>query len=337
MTTNPTIFAEGARRRATPTTTRSRDLAQRKVSVDEAVRALTDVRRPLGLRRAAARLRRDRTASTAGCRSRSTRGWPTTPRRPSPRPARCGGSSTGPTCSSRSPRPSRACRRSRRSLVGGHQRQRHADLRHRALPRRSWTRSSTGWSRRKANGHDLSTIDSVASFFVCRVDTEIDARLDKIGTDEAAGAARRRPAIANARLAYERVRGGLRLRPLEGARRRRGQPAAPAVGVDRRQGPGLRRHALRRRAGRPRDRQHDARGDARRGRRPRRGPRRHGAAAPTRPRRRSIDALGCRRRSTYDDVIEVLEVEGVEKFEASWESMLATVKDQLAATAPKQA
>ena len=43
---------------------------------------------------------------------------------------------------------------------------------------------------------------SVASFFVSRVDTEIDARLDKIGTSEAA-ALRGRAAIANARLAYQ--------------------------------------------------------------------------------------------------------------------------------------
>src|SRR6201995_4003933 len=38
----------------------------------------------------------------------------------------------------------------------------------------------------KAAGYDLSTIHSVASFFVSRVDTEIDRRLDEIGSDEAA-------------------------------------------------------------------------------------------------------------------------------------------------------
>ena len=54
------------------------------------------------------------TASTAGCPSRSTRGSRTTTERRSPRPARCGGWSTGRTCSSRSRRPSRACRRSAR-------------------------------------------------------------------------------------------------------------------------------------------------------------------------------------------------------------------------------
>jgi transaldolase len=52
-------------------------------------------------------------------------------------------------------------------------------------------------------GHDLSPIGSVASFFVSRVDTEVDARLDKIGT-AAAAELRGRAAIANARLAYQR-------------------------------------------------------------------------------------------------------------------------------------
>ena len=47
-----------------------------------------------------------------------------------------------------------------------------------------------GLEQAKANGHDLSTIGSVASFFVSRVDTEIDKRLEKIGTRRGAGAAR---------------------------------------------------------------------------------------------------------------------------------------------------
>lgn len=54
---------------------------------------------------------------------------------------------------------------------------------------------------RKA-GHDLVPMGSVASFFVSRVDTEIDGQLDKIGTPEAVSL-RGRAAIANARLAYE--------------------------------------------------------------------------------------------------------------------------------------
>jgi transaldolase len=59
-----------------------------------------------------------------------------------------------------------------------------------------------GIEQAKANGHDLSKIGSVASFFVSRVDTEIDKRLDKIGSDEAK-ALKGKAAIANAQLAYE--------------------------------------------------------------------------------------------------------------------------------------
>jgi transaldolase len=50
-------------------------------------------------------------------------------------------------------------------------------------------------------GQDLSRIHSVASFFVSRVDTEIDKRLEEIGTDEAL-ALRGKAGVANARLAY---------------------------------------------------------------------------------------------------------------------------------------
>src|SRR6202042_3664048 len=53
-----------------------------------------------------------------------------------------------------------------------------------------------------AAGHDLGKIASVASFFVSRVDTEVDDRLDKLGTPEAE-ALRGKAAVANARLAYE--------------------------------------------------------------------------------------------------------------------------------------
>jgi transaldolase len=52
-----------------------------------------------------------------------------------------------------------------------------------------------------ANGHDLRTIASVASFFVSRVDTEVDKRLEAIGTERAL-ALRGQAAVANARLAY---------------------------------------------------------------------------------------------------------------------------------------
>jgi transaldolase len=58
-----------------------------------------------------------------------------------------------------------------------------------------------GLEAARAAGHDLNNIYSVASFFVSRVDTEIDARLEKIGTKEAL-ALRGQAGVANARLAY---------------------------------------------------------------------------------------------------------------------------------------
>lgn len=51
------------------------------------------------------------------------------------------------------------------------------------------------------NGHDIAEIASVASFFVSRVDSEIDKRLDAIGTPEALEL-RGKAGLANARLAY---------------------------------------------------------------------------------------------------------------------------------------
>ena len=61
----------------------------------------------------------------------------------------------------------------------------------------------TGMEQAKANGHDLAHLCSVASFFVSRVDTEVDKRLGRIGTEEAK-ALRGKAAVANAQLAYQR-------------------------------------------------------------------------------------------------------------------------------------
>ena len=59
----------------------------------------------------------------------------------------------------------------------------------------------SGVEHRLASGHPVDGLASVASFFVSRVDTEVDQRLTTIGTDEALGL-RGRAAVANARLAY---------------------------------------------------------------------------------------------------------------------------------------
>jgi transaldolase len=58
-----------------------------------------------------------------------------------------------------------------------------------------------GLEKAKEAGHDLSKIHSVASFFVSRVDSEIDKRLEDIGSDEAMEL-RGQAGVANARLAY---------------------------------------------------------------------------------------------------------------------------------------
>ena len=131
--------------------------------------------------------------------------------------------------------------------------------------------------RRQAEGLPLDR-HSVASFFVSRVDIEVDKRLEALGRGELAG----RAGLANARAAYrafQRVFGGERFAALRDA----GAPGpAPAVGVDRREEPGLPRDALRRRAGRPAHGQHDAAADAARGRAVRRGHGRDRRAGPGR-------------------------------------------------------
>src|SRR6266581_5440631 len=90
-----------------------------------------------------------------------------------------------------------------------------------------------GLERARQAGHDLTPIASVASFFVSRVDTEVDARLDKIGTAEAA-ALRGRAAIANARLAYqhyERMLASPRWAALAAAGARPQRPLWASTGV----------------------------------------------------------------------------------------------------------
>lgn len=60
----------------------------------------------------------------------------------------------------------------------------------------------TGLEQARAAGIDLAGIHSVASFFVSRVDSEVDAQLAAVGTPEAAALAGQ-AGVANARLAYE--------------------------------------------------------------------------------------------------------------------------------------
>lgn len=91
-----------------------------------------------------------------------------------------------------------------------------------------------GLEAARAGGHDLSKIHSVASFFVSRVDTEIDARLDKIGTP-AAKNLQGKAALANARLAYvayqQAFEVGSRFHDLAGSGARPQRPLWASTGV----------------------------------------------------------------------------------------------------------
>jgi transaldolase len=91
-----------------------------------------------------------------------------------------------------------------------------------------------GLEKAKEAGHDISKIHSVASFFVSRVDTEIDKRLEKIGSEEAL-ALRGKAGVANARLAYgayeEVFVGGARYEALKAGGARVQRPLWASTGV----------------------------------------------------------------------------------------------------------
>ena len=184
-----------------------------------------------------------------------------------------------------------------------------------------------GLEQAAANGHKLAGIASVASFFVSRVDTEIDKRLEKIGTDEALalrGQGGRRQLAAGLR----RVPGGVLRRALGRAGREGRQGAAAAVGLDRGEEPGLLGHACtspswssptpstrcRRRPCRPSPTTARSHGDTVTG---------TAAAGPGGVRRAGAGGID------LTDVFLVLEDEGVDKFEKSWTELLETVKGQL--------
>ncbi|OBK22261.1 transaldolase [Mycobacterium asiaticum] len=91
-----------------------------------------------------------------------------------------------------------------------------------------------GLEKAREAGHDLSKIHSVASFFVSRVDTEIDKRLEKLDSDESL-ALRGQAGVANARLAYaayqEVFEGGDRYQALKSDGARVQRPLWASTGV----------------------------------------------------------------------------------------------------------
>jgi len=183
-----------------------------------------------------------------------------------------------------------------------------------------------GLEQAVANGHDISTIASVASFFVSRVDTEVDKRLNAIGTPEA-HALKSKAAIANARLAYElfeqkldtdrwralAAKGAKVQRPLWASTSTK-DPSLPdtlyVVDLVARDTVNTMPEATLRATA-----DHGVlQGDTV-----------HGTYDESRALFASLEALGVH----YDDVVQVLEDEGVSKFEVSWTEMLASIKNEL--------
>ncbi len=178
-------------------------------------------------------------------------------------------------------------------------------------------------------GHDVSEIHSVASFFVSRVDTEVDNRLDKLGTPEAT-ALRGKAAVANARLAYQlyeeqfgtprwaalRAKGAKTQRPLWASTSTKDPEfddtmyvvdlvAPDTVNTM----PEATLHAT------------AAHGKL------------HGNTAASgydeaKKVFEDLERLGIH----YDDVVSVLEDEGVAKFEVSWKELLDTIKKEMDTT-----
>jgi transaldolase len=183
-----------------------------------------------------------------------------------------------------------------------------------------------GLEQAAASGHDIAAIGSVASFFVSRVDTEVDRRLDKIGTPEA-HELRGKAAVANARLAYElyeqklatprwaalKAKGAKVQRPLWASTSTK-DPAYPdtmyvvdlVVKDTVNTMPEATLHAMA---------EHGVlRGDTV-----------HGTYEASRKVFADLEKLGI----SYDDVVRVLEEEGVSKFSTSWDEMIETVRNEL--------
>ncbi|MCC3764329.1 transaldolase [Glycomyces sp. TRM65418] len=183
-----------------------------------------------------------------------------------------------------------------------------------------------GLESAKAAGIDLSTIHSVASFFVSRVDAEIDKRLDAVGSDEAK-ALKGKAAVANARLAYKAFEdvvaserwqaladaGAHPQRPLWASTSVKNPEYRDVLYVEELIVPGTVNTM-------PEGTIHDY-GD-------------HGVTEADTVRPFYDDAAEVMRRLEqvgvdYDDVVQVLEDEGVEKFIVSWNQLLEQIESKL--------
>ena len=185
-----------------------------------------------------------------------------------------------------------------------------------------------GLEKARAAGLDLSTIHSVASFFVSRVDTEIDKRLDAIGTDDAR-ALKSKAGVANAQLAYEVFEQSFTSERAEGllaAGANKQRPLWASTGV---KDPSLpdtlyvTELAVADVVNTMPEKTLEATADHG----VIEGDRVTGSYAAANGVLNAIAALGI----SYDDVTEVLEREGVDKFIVSWNELLDTVTAALEA------
>ncbi|MGX9672360.1 transaldolase [Mycobacterium sp. HM-7] len=183
----------------------------------------------------------------------------------------------------------------------------------------------TGLEKAREAGHDLSKIHSVASFFVSRVDTEIDARLEKIGGS--ALGLRGKAGVANARLAYaafEQVFGGPQFTNLkaEGARVQR--PLWASTGVKNPDYPDT-LYVTELVAADTVNTMPEKTLEAVADHGQVTGDTVSGTAAAAQAVFEELSAVGI----DLDDVFNLLEVEGVEKFEKSWGELLEATQGQL--------
>jgi transaldolase len=177
-----------------------------------------------------------------------------------------------------------------------------------------------------ASDEHVATLTSVASFFVSRVDTEVDRRLDAIGTPEAM-ALRGKAAIANARLAYELFEKHFSSRRWEALASKEARLQRPLWASTSTKDPAYRDtmyvedliapHTVNTM---PEATMH-AMAD-------------HGVVpgntiAGTYDEARQVFADLEKLGISYDDVVEVLEDEGVRKFADSWDALLKTISEQL--------
>ncbi|MGW4437246.1 transaldolase [Streptomyces sp. NPDC004596] len=191
----------------------------------------------------------------------------------------------------------------------------------------------SGLEKAKERGLDLSEIHSVASFFVSRVDTEVDKRLDGIGTDEAK-ALRGKAAIANARLAYqayEEVFGSERWSALENAGANRQRPLWASTGVKDPAYPDT-MYVTELVAPNTVNTMPEATLEALEDHGEIRGNTVSGTYEQARADLDALERLGI----AYDDVVQVLEDEGVDKFETSWNDLLKSTQAELERLAPSE-